>query len=230
MLKAQYLLLGIACCLLVALAWLGLLLLDSRQQVTALAALPAQSAAGSGATAQAEQPATPTPSPTLVYNPPLLDPPTPALPTATPLVISMDINDNSQRPFVPTPAEHWVEANLTKAEVTLYKGDSPQQTFQMSYGRGDTANTTTYPGLFSVYAKDASLHQSAAKGEYIRYWVGFDRRWVNGFHSVIMDSSGTVIDERLGQPISSGCIRTALPHAQAIFDWLPEGAHVWVRY
>jgi lipoprotein-anchoring transpeptidase ErfK/SrfK len=230
MLKAQYLLIGIAVCSLVALGWFSLDLIDRSQQVTSLVVLPAQPAAGFSTAAPASQPDTPTPPPAPGYNSPLLDPPTQALPTATPLVVSMNLNDNSQRPFIPNPAEHWAAADLTKAEVTLYKGDTPQQLFQMSYGRGDTANTTTYPGLFTVYAKDASLHQSVVKGEHIRYWVGFDRRWVNGFHSVIMDSSGTVVDNRLGQPISSGCIRTALPDAQAIFDWLPAGAHVWVHY
>ena len=217
--KTHYLLIAMGVCLLVVLGGLGLRLVESGQP-PALVVLPATAA---NVAATADYPtAAPPPSPRDKL--PL------AAPTVTRLVGSNAANDNPQPPFAPTASEHWAEADLTKTEVRLYQGDIAQAVYQMSYGRGDTANTTTFPGLFTVYVKDASLHKSVVAGEYIRYWVGFDPKWANGFHSVIMDRSGTVIDDRLGQAISSGCIRTALPNAAAIFAWLPLGAHVWVHY
>ncbi len=224
MLKAQYLLITIGICLLVGLGWLGLRLVGSGKP-DMVVTLPAPAANVAPATA----PPTATPPPAPGYNLPPMVAPT-AMPSTLPAVVNIAVNDIAPPPFIPTVNEHWAEADLTKAEVRLYQGQASQAVFQISYGRGDTANTTTYAGLFTVYVKDASLHQSVVRGEYIRYWVGFDPKWANGFHSVIMDSSGRVIDARLGQPISSGCIRTTVSDAAAIFAWLRVGAQVWVHY
>jgi lipoprotein-anchoring transpeptidase ErfK/SrfK len=205
--KRPYPLIIITLALFITVGWLMLALTGGRQ-ASGLVALPA-----------ADELAPP--SPTVIEAAPI--------PTTTPPAAEVNLGDATSRPFIPNGGEHWAEVSLGKALVTLYEGERVRQVFQMSYGRGDTPNTTTYPGLFTVYAKDASLHQSAVAGEYIRNWVGFDQRWANGFHSVIMDRSGTVIDQRLGQAISSGCIRTTLADSATIFAWLPYGAQVWVH-
>ncbi len=245
MLKREYLPLRVAALLLITLALVGLKLMNTqagRGDQPILLALPYPAAATTptlpplpAPTATALPPLAPTPTAALpepLAAPPTATPlpadtPTPP-PTNTPEVVSINL-DAPNPPFIPTHGEHWAEVSLGGFKVTLYSGAIPQMTFPMSYGRGDTPNSTTYPGLFHVYAKDASLHESIIKGSYIRNWVGFDSRWANGFHSIVMDRNGEVLDDRLGLPISSGCIRTALDNSTQIFDWLPLGARVWVH-
>jgi lipoprotein-anchoring transpeptidase ErfK/SrfK len=134
-----------------------------------------------------------------------------------------------QLPFTPSPDEHWAEVDMGNALVRLYRSYNPVYTFTMSYGRGGDPKTTTFPGVFHVYAKNANLHESIDPGHYIRNWVGFDPKWANGFHSLIMNSAGQIIDDRLGLAISSGCIRTSLPNSEIIYNWLDYGERVWVH-
>lgn len=127
----------------------------------------------------------------------------------------------------PAPGERWIEVDLDAHEVRLRVGSTILRSLPAATGRNDTPWTTTYPGDFRVYNMDRSFTYLPEWGVYIRDWVGFDPRWHNGLHSLPMDQRGRVIDDRVGEPVTSGCIRTG--PSSLIYDFARIGMRVSVR-
>jgi lipoprotein-anchoring transpeptidase ErfK/SrfK len=54
---------------------------------------------------------------------------------------------------------------------------------------------------------------------YVKYFTQISGNYL--FHSVIYDDDGQVIDGRLGQEISHGCVRLSLEDAKYMYDFIP---------
>jgi hypothetical protein len=91
----------------------------------------------------------------------------------------------------------------------------------------DTGNyESTQTGLFFVHVKTADLTYDAPYDTYISHWVGYDIDKDNGFHSLLKDASGNVVDPSTGR-ISNGCIRSG--DVETIFDFAEIGMPVLVH-
>jgi len=124
------------------------------------------------------------------------------------------------------PTERWIEVSLSEQMVRLHDGDRVVGEYRAATGVGNTPETTTFPGLFMVRDMTRGPIQSAPDA-YVSDVVEFDMEHGNAFHSLPMDASGHVLDKRLGQPVSAGCVRMAL--SEAVFDFAHIGMKVWVH-
>lgn len=94
--------------------------------------------------------------------------------------------------------------------------------FKCSVGEKDTPTVT---GNFKIGNKGYSFGQE--KGYVCKYYTQFYGNYL--FHSILYDLSGNVLDGRLGEEISHGCIRLEIQAAKYIYDNIPEGTSVFVR-
>jgi len=124
-------------------------------------------------------------------------------------------------------AEHWLEVSLSDQLVRLCEGSQMVGEYPAATGAGDRPETTTFPGLFTVRDKNRGPVYLSQFDVYINNWVGFDQEHANGFHSLPKDKNGRVLDSRLGQPVSHGCVRTA--QSAAVYDFAAIGMKVWVH-
>ncbi len=123
----------------------------------------------------------------------------------------------------------WIEVDATQFVVRLMDGASVvREIAPVAVGAqvdtGEYASTQT--GLFHVYSKAEDLAYDAPYDTYISHWVGFDPDKANGFHSLLKDKDGNVVDASTGR-VSNGCIRTGA--GDAIFAFAEIGMPVWVH-
>jgi hypothetical protein len=123
--------------------------------------------------------------------------------------------------------ERWIELSLRDQVVRLCECERVMGEYLAATGRGDRPETTTFKGLFTVYEKNQGPLYLREYGVFIRDWVGFDQDHDNGFHSQPMDANGLVLDSRLGQSVSQGCVRTA--QSAEVFRFAKFGMQVWVH-
>jgi len=131
-------------------------------------------------------------------------------------------------PDAPT-AGRWIDVDVTKFEVQLMEGNQVIRTIgpvavgaQVDTGEYESTQT----GLFYVHVKTSELTYDAPYDTYISHWVGFDIDKANGFHSLLKDASGNVVDASTGR-VSNGCIRVG--EVEAIFDFAEVGMPVLVH-
>jgi hypothetical protein len=145
----------------------------------------------------------------------------PAPPTLTP-------TPAPNSPEAPT-AGRWIDVDVTKFEVQLMEGNTVLQTIRpVAVGvEVDTGNyESTQTGLFYVHVKTPDLTYDAPYDTYISHWVGFDPDKDNGFHSLLKDASGNVVDPSTGR-VSNGCIRSG--EIEAIYEFAEIGMPVLVH-
>ena len=141
-----------------------------------------------------------------------------------------DVESASLRCALPPgslPTERWIEVSLREQVVRLCEGEQVAGEYLAATGAGDRQETTTFPGLFAVREKNKGPIYLSEFQVYVSDWVGFDKEHDNGFHSLPMDKSGQVLDDRLGQPVSHGCVRTAQP--ADVYQFAEFGMKVWVH-
>jgi hypothetical protein len=138
----------------------------------------------------------------------------------------------------PTPAPNsaqaptagrWIDVDVTKFEVQLMEGNRVVRTIGpvavgVQIDTGEYESTQT--GLFYVHVKTPDLTYDAPYDTYISHWVGFDPDKDNGFHSLLKDADGTVVDPSTGR-VSNGCIRSG--EIEAIFEFAEIGMPVLVH-
>ena len=124
------------------------------------------------------------------------------------------------------PRERWIEVSLPEQVVRLHDGDLVVAEYLAATGVGDRPEYTTYAGLFQVRRKYAGPVESAP-GVYVTNVLEFDLEHGNGIHSLPVDENGHVLDDRLGQPMTAGCVRVA--ESEAVFNFATLGMKVWVH-
>ncbi len=140
-----------------------------------------------------------------------------ALPTAT-LV--------SETPSAISPEERWIEVSLREQAVRLHDGERVVAEYSASTGVGTRPEYTTYPGLYDVRRQYKGPVETAP-GVYVTDVLEFDIEHGNAIHSLPIDEAGTVLDNRLGQPLTAGCVRVA--ESATVFDFATPGMTVWVH-
>jgi lipoprotein-anchoring transpeptidase ErfK/SrfK len=138
----------------------------------------------------------------------------------------------------PTPAPNsseaptagrWIDVDVTRLEVQLMEGNRVIRTIG-PVAVGEQVDTgeyeSTQTGLFYVHVKTPDLTYDAPYDTYISHWVGFDPDKDNGFHSLLKDAGGNVVDASTGR-VSNGCIRSG--DVEAIFEFAEIGMPVLVH-
>lgn len=144
-----------------------------------------------------------------------------APPTPTPTVAP-------NAPTAPT-AGRWIGVDVTRFEVQLMEGNRVVRTIgPVAVGvEVDTGNyESTQTGLFYVHTMTRDLTYDAPYDTYISHWIGYDLDKDNGFHSLLKDGAGNVVDPATGR-VSNGCIRVG--DVEAIFDFAEIGMPVLVH-
>ncbi len=122
--------------------------------------------------------------------------------------------------------ERWIEVDLRAQKVRLHDGAHVAAEYLAASGVGTSPETSTYPGVFEVRIMTRGPVESAP-GVYVTDVVEFDLEHHNAFHSQPMDQKGRVLDSRLGQPLTAGCVRLA--ESAAVFAFARPGMKVWVH-
>lgn len=119
-----------------------------------------------------------------------------------------------------------ITVSLKNKEVNIFDYANKRwnliKVFKCSIGAEDTPTVT---GNFKIGYKGYSFGQE--KGYVCKYYTQFYGNYL--FHSILYDLNGNILDDRLGQEISHGCIRLEIQSAKYIYDNIPEGTSVFVR-
>jgi hypothetical protein len=171
------------------------------------------------------------PSPT---PPPAGEPtPPPEQPSATPEAASTPAPPgptSTPAPAGPPTTGRWIDVDVTNYMVRLMDGASVlQQIGPVGVGvQIDTGEyLSTQTGLFAVHTKYEALAYDAPFDTYISHWIGFDAAKDNGFHSLLKDANGAVVDASTGR-VSNGCIRVG--DIEAVFAFAEIGMPVYVHF
>jgi hypothetical protein len=124
----------------------------------------------------------------------------------------------------------WIDVDVDRYQVRLMSGTEATRTIA-PVAVGAQVDTGVYEstqtGTFRVHNKIAGLQYDAPYKTYISDWVGFDAARANGFHSLLKDASGSVVDPATGR-VSNGCIRVG--DSAAIFAYAEIGMVVYVHH
>jgi lipoprotein-anchoring transpeptidase ErfK/SrfK len=142
-----------------------------------------------------------------------------------PPVVPTDVSQPYPSPSI-QKSEHWIEIDLQAQKVRLHEGNTLINEYPASTGVNQNPQTTTYPGTFEVTSKYKGPIQTAP-GVYVTNVLEFDPEHGNGIHSLPMDKDGNILDERLGQPVTAGCVRVA--EAANVYDFAHLGMTIWVH-
>lgn len=124
------------------------------------------------------------------------------------------------------PAERWIEVSVQEQMVRLHTGDRTIAEYPAATGVNTQPETTTYRGVFEVSRKYKGPIETAP-GVYVMDILEFDLVHGNGIHSLPMDAKGHVLDDRVGTPVTSGCVRVA--ESTAVYDFATLRTKVWVH-
>lgn len=121
-----------------------------------------------------------------------------------------------------TPYFVWVD--LARQMIYVFKGSNQYWSlYKMLICATGKPTTSTVRGTFIISDRGEILHSR----EIVKYWVKFHDNYL--FHSCPIDTSGNVIDPRLGIPISNGCIRMHEEDAKWFFTTIPSQTTVWIN-
>ena len=90
--------------------------------------------------------------------------------------------------------------------MRLWRGESAIGTYLAASGVATATETTTAPGTYQVQQMIEGPIENVP-GVWVADIVIFDYFGGIGIHSMPMDANGRVMDDRLGSPVTGGCVR-----------------------
>jgi lipoprotein-anchoring transpeptidase ErfK/SrfK len=122
--------------------------------------------------------------------------------------------------------KHFIWVDSKKNVVYVFEGKSKKwsliRTMQCTDGK---ASTPTVKGSFTINGRGPWLI-SENPNVRARYKVRFYKSYY--FHSILVNSKGKVIDSRLGQSLSHGCVRLSMENAKWVYDNIKDGTGVFI--
>ena len=88
-------------------------------------------------------------------------------------------------------------------------------------------STPTIKGTFSILAKGSHFHVEDHDDWICKNYSQFYGDYL--MHSVVYNTSGQLVDGRLGMRLSKGCVRLSLENARYIYYNVPIGSRVYVN-
>jgi len=133
---------------------------------------------------------------------------------------------------IPTPPaeigadDRWIEVDLAAQVVRLHAGSQVVGEYAAASGADIESQFVTPAGLYHVQSKDKGPVESV-EGVFCSDVIMFDLAAGLGIHSMPMDENGKVLDSRLGQPITAGCVRVG--ESAAVFDFAQLWMYIWIH-
>jgi hypothetical protein len=123
-----------------------------------------------------------------------------------------------------------IDVDLTKQVISIYKDDEKLKQIKCSTGIFGDANTETPVGNFDLQVK-GTFFFSPKYNQGGKYYIKFFSNYL--IHSIPTDKNGNIIEEekdKLGVPVSHGCIRVPMQESKWIYDNIPIGSAVSIHY
>ncbi|MDP4146167.1 MAG: L,D-transpeptidase [Bacillota bacterium] len=137
------------------------------------------------------------------------------------LLTSIAVNDS----------RYMIDVNLTKQFINVYEGKSLiKANIKCSTGIVGNNKTETPSGIFTIKRHETKNFYSKKYNENVMYPLKFFSSYL--IHSVPVDNKGNTITsehDKLGKPVSHGCIRVDKADAQFLYS-LPNGTIVYIHY
>ena len=129
-------------------------------------------------------------------------------------IIKSELNSNE----INSDTNYFIAVSKSEKKVYIYynENDSWQNIKVFTCNIGSPENPTI-EGNFTSGLKGKVLK---IDDTYVKYFTQINDTYL--FHSVIYDEDGQVIDGRLGQEVSHGCVRLSLEDAKYIYDIIPS--------
>lgn len=151
-----------------------------------------------------------------MYKPPITNTNTSSNTTVTSYINSKNI-ESATGYFI------WIDSKNQR--VNIYNGYNHNWSLIKSMiCSSGKPSTPTIKGMFTVGTKGSYF--IADSGARCKYYTQISGNYL--FHSILYDNSGSsIIDGRLGMPLSHGCVRLSLENAKYIYYNIPTGTTVW---
>jgi hypothetical protein len=123
-----------------------------------------------------------------------------------------------------------VEIDLTKQLIFVYKDNVVVRQIICSTGLIGDADTETPVGNFEIQNKGTFFFSPKYK-QGGKYYIKFFANYL--IHSIPTDKSGNIIEEeenKLGVPVSHGCVRVPIEESKWLYDNIPVGSAVRIHY
>ncbi|MCM0649378.1 L,D-transpeptidase [Clostridium swellfunianum] len=123
-----------------------------------------------------------------------------------------------------------VDVDLTKQLIFIYKDNKELREIKCSTGLIGNADTETPVGNFEIQNK-GTFFFSPKYNQGGKYYIKFFSNYL--IHSIPTDKNGNIIEEekdKLGVPVSHGCIRVPVEESKWIYDNIPVGSAVSIHY
>ncbi|HSR03095.1 MAG TPA: SH3 domain-containing protein [Proteiniclasticum sp.] len=88
-------------------------------------------------------------------------------------------------------------------------------------------STPTIKGTFSLLSKGSYFYVEDHDDWICKNYSQFYKNYL--IHSVVYNTSGQIVDGRLGMRLSKGCVRVSLENARYIYNNVPIGSRVYVN-
>lgn len=134
---------------------------------------------------------------------------------------------NEVDPDQPTQSKFLIDVSVTDQKVRVFENDKMIKEWVVSTGQNDS----TPLGRFKIQNRGvwffSEKYQQGAM-----WWVSFKDWGIYLFHSLPMDREKNILTEeanKLGSPVSHGCVRLEVDHAKWIYDNIPKGTDVYIH-
>lgn len=123
--------------------------------------------------------------------------------------------------------DYLVFTDIYRQLTYIFKGELENwkliKTIPCSTGSNESPTTR---GIFKVGEKGEWFYSERLKSGAM-YWIRFNGSYL--FHSVAMDKNKNIIDGRIGERCSSGCIRMDLKNIKWLYDNIESGTTVYIN-
>lgn len=122
--------------------------------------------------------------------------------------------------------EKWIEVDLGAQKVRLWEGSQIVAEYLAASGVATTPETTTVPGEYRVQQMIPGPIENAPS-VFVSDILIYDIAAGAGIHSMPMDKEGNILDIRMGEPVTAGCVRVR--EANAVFRFARLGMRIWIH-
>jgi lipoprotein-anchoring transpeptidase ErfK/SrfK len=158
--------------------------------------------------------------------------PSPFIPVSIPQITETPaLNQDSAEETTPSlmttsneADEKSIVVSISQQQLTAYDGTEPVFTFVVSTGSGNS----TLAGSFKILDKNTNAY-SSIWNFWMPDWMGiyYAGNLENGFHSLpVLEDGQELWGDRIGEPITYGCIVLLPEDMQQLFDWAEVGTTV----
>ncbi len=119
----------------------------------------------------------------------------------------------------------WVD--LSRQKINLMKRNNNSWSLYKTFSCATGKNISpTVKGEFEI-KPERGMWMYAHDGIKVKYFVRFFESYY--FHSILLNSNGSINNPSLGKPMSKGCIRMSLDNAEWFYNNVPQGTKVFIN-